>query len=86
MVKIGQGAGRRTEYRGGISRLEARGWLSLCLLLLVVCLSAPSWAQQSQQQPPTISVNVKVVNVLATVRTKHGEIIRNLTQDDFTLE
>jgi VWFA-related protein len=86
MVKIGQGAGRRTEDRGGISRLEARGWLSLCLLLLVVCLSAPSWAQQSQQQPPTISVNVKVVNVLATVRTKHGEIIRNLTQDDFTLE
>jgi VWFA-related protein len=55
-------------------------------LLSVFCLSTPSCAQQSQQPPPTISVNVKVVNVLATVRTKHGEIIRDLTQDDFTLE
>jgi VWFA-related protein len=38
------------------------------------------------QQPPTISVNVKVVNVLATVRNKQGEIVRNLTKDDFMLE
>jgi VWFA-related protein len=29
---------------------------------------------------------VKVVNVLATVRNKKGEIIRNLTQDDFELK
>ncbi len=34
----------------------------------------------------TISVKVKVVNVLATVRDKHGEVIPNLTQSDFTLE
>jgi VWFA-related protein len=59
---------------------------TLCLLLSAVCLSVPGWAQQSQQPPPTISVNVKVVNVLATVRTKHGEIVRNLTKDDFMLE
>jgi VWFA-related protein len=37
------------------------------------------------QQPPTVSVEVKVVNVLATVRNKHGEVIRNLTKDDFEL-
>jgi len=49
-------------------------------------------AQLSQPQnprgllPPQISVNVKVVNVLATVRNKKGEIVRNLTKDDFTLE
>jgi VWFA-related protein len=43
-------------------------------------------SQPSQPQPPTISVNVKVVNVLATVRNKHGEIVRNLTKDDFVLE
>jgi VWFA-related protein len=55
-------------------------------LLSVVCLLLPGWALQSQQPPSTISVNVKVVNVLATVRDKHGEIVRNLTQDDFTLE
>src|ERR1043166_2058383 len=34
----------------------------------------------------TISVKVKVVNVLATVRDKHGEVVSNLTQGDFTLE
>jgi VWFA-related protein len=38
------------------------------------------------QQPPAITVDVKVVNVFATVRNKHGEIIRNLTKDDFMLE
>jgi len=38
------------------------------------------------QQPPTITVDVKVVNVIATVRNKHGEIVRNLTKDDFVLE
>ena len=27
-----------------------------------------------------------MVNVLATVRNKHGEIVRNLTKDDFMLE
>ena len=32
-----------------------------------------------------ISVKVNVVNVLATVRDKHGKIVNNLTKDDFTL-
>ena len=52
--------------------------LSLVLLLAGASLQA--------QQTPNISVKVKVVNVLATVRDKHGNIIRNLTKDDFTLE
>jgi VWFA-related protein len=38
------------------------------------------------QQPPTFSSDVKVVNVLATVRNKQGKIVQNLTKDDFTLE
>lgn len=38
------------------------------------------------QDVPTISVNVKVVNVLATVRDRHGEIVKNLGKDDFQLE
>ncbi len=38
------------------------------------------------QQPSTYSVEVKVVNVLATVRDKHGKIVNNLSQDDFTLD
>ena len=33
----------------------------------------------------TLSVKVKVVNVLATVRDKHGKIVNGLTKDDFTL-
>ena len=36
-------------------------------------------------QEPTFSTEVKVVNILATVRNNKGEIIRNLTKDDFTL-
>src|SRR5437588_11046046 len=38
------------------------------------------------QQDPTFSVHVKVVNVLATVRDKHKQIVRNLSKDDFILE
>jgi VWFA-related protein len=37
------------------------------------------------QQDATFSTEVKVVNVLASVRTKKGEIIRDLTKDDFFL-
>lgn len=41
---------------------------------------------RSQQQGPTISVNVKLVTMFATVRDKHGALIRNLTKDDFVLQ
>jgi VWFA-related protein len=37
------------------------------------------------QDEPTFSTDVKVVNVLATVRTKKNEIVRDLTKDDFLL-
>jgi VWFA-related protein len=37
------------------------------------------------QDQPTFSADVKVVNLLATVRTKKNEIVRNLTKDDFLL-
>ena len=52
-------------------------------LSLVLLLAA---APLESQQKPDISVKVKVVNVLASVWDKHGNIIRNLTKDDFTLE
>jgi VWFA-related protein len=38
------------------------------------------------QEQPKISVEVKVVNLLATVRDNHGKIISNLAKDDFVLE
>src|SRR5260221_8581172 len=37
------------------------------------------------QEDVTFKTSVKGVNVLATVRTKKGEIIRNLEKDDFSL-
>jgi VWFA-related protein len=42
-------------------------------------------ASASDQPVTTMSVQVKVVNVLATVRDKHGKIVNSLTKDDFTL-
>jgi VWFA-related protein len=38
------------------------------------------------QVKPDLTVQVKVVNVPATVRDKHGKIIHDLTKDDFVLE
>ena len=57
-----------------------RKFFSTTFLLLLSAL--PLLAQQS----PPITVNVSAVNLLATVRDKHGNIVRNLTKDDFTLE
>lgn len=45
---------------------------------------APNQAQA--QAKPDISVDVKLVNVIATVRNKKGDIVRDLTKDDFVLE
>lgn len=63
--------------RNGISRRE----------VLLSALTMRSAARiLGAAQNPTFSAEVKVVNVLATVRNKHGEIVRNLQRDDFTLE
>jgi VWFA-related protein len=53
--------------------------------LLIGLLLLPGGSLRSQQQPQ-ISVEVKVVNVLATVHDKHGMIVSNLGKDDFELE
>jgi len=39
----------------------------------------------AQQDEATFTTGVKVVNVLATVRTRKNEIVRDLTKDDFRL-
>src|SRR5579864_5991412 len=39
----------------------------------------------AQNDEPTFTTDVKVVNVLATVRAKNGGIIRNLSKDEFSL-
>ena len=52
-------------------------------MLALVILSATCAAQQEEA---TFSTGVSVVNVLAGVRNKEGQIVRNLTQDDFLIE
>ncbi len=54
---------------------------------LCVAISLPLLPQQkaAEDLPPPISVDVSVVNVLATVRDKHNALVPNLTKDQFTL-
>jgi VWFA-related protein len=66
-----------TQSRAG----ALRRWILLAtLVFLALSLPLPG------QQTPTFSSDVKVVNLLATVRDKHGQIVSNLTKDDFKLE
>ena len=62
------------------------GWRKFGLVLCVGFLLPAGAPLRSQQQGPTISVNVKLVTMFATVRDKHGQLIRNLTKDDFVLQ
>jgi VWFA-related protein len=56
-----------------------RQFASALALLLLVSGRTPG------QDEPTFSTDVKVVNILATVRTKSGQIVNDLTKDDFSL-
>lgn len=62
------------------------GIRNLALLLCVALLPLAAAPLLSQQQGPTISVNVKMVTMFVTVRDKHGALVRNLTKDDFALQ
>ena len=73
----------------------SRTQFRFCLVVIaLVCLAvaqdpatqAPaSHSDGEKSDPARISVKVNVVNVLATVRDKHGKIVNNLTKEDFTL-
>jgi len=71
-----QGLQKIIESHDSVSRRELL--FSLVSILLARSLRG--------QQDSTLSVDVRVVNVLATVRNKEGQIIRDLNKDDFTLE
>lgn len=64
----------RVSRRGFLARSAA--FLSARRLLLA----------QTAQSQPNFSTDVNVVNVFATVRDKQGQIVRNLTKDDFQVE
>jgi VWFA-related protein len=59
------------------------GWKRSVAVLVFLCAVM---ALVVAQQVPTFTAEVKVVNVLATVRDKHGQIVNSLTKDDFILE
>lgn len=57
-------------------------------LLAVLCAAVYFWlpSPAAAQQDPVISVDVEVVNILATVRDKKGKLITHLKKEDFRLE
>lgn len=64
--------------------LSRREWLAAALGLPAASLSRGGWLWA--QEGVTFTAGVNVVNVLATVRNGKGEIVHDLTVDDFTLE
>jgi len=54
-------------------------------LLLAVCSLPWNGRHSDAQDVPTFSADVKVVNLLATVRGPRGEIVHDLSKDDFLL-
>ncbi len=77
-----------------MSKLHSHAGVFAAILFLVVAqLQSQDTPQlkdkqapQSENKAPTFSANVKVVNLLATVRDKHGAVVSNLGKDDFKLE
>ncbi len=62
--------------------------LGLCLLLCVPAqaqgpVATGTDSQKSQKQEPTFRVNVRLVNVFATVTDSHGAPVASLTKTDF---
>ena len=66
--------------------LRHRESAKLALLGFVVVAFVSQLPVLAQQSTPPITVNVNAVNLLASVRDKHGAIVRNLAKDDFALE
>lgn len=57
-------------------------------LLIATMSVAPAYSQDKDQSAdtPTFKSDVKVVNVFATVRDKHGQIVPTLGKEDFALQ
>lgn len=55
-------------------------------LIIAAGLALIAAPGQEPQEPPTIKVEVDVVNILCSVRDKKGGLISNLGKDDFIVE
>ncbi len=58
--------------------------MRISLTLAILCLLVVGTRMRGQEKVD-LTVHVKVVNVPATVRDKHGNIVNNLAKDDFVL-
>src|SRR5580658_5730587 len=84
---VGKQTARITRMRGSkFVKKESFVRTRLAAVLFVAVVLLAGAPLRSQQQGPTISVNVKLVTMFATVRDKHGALVRNLTKDDFVLQ
>jgi VWFA-related protein len=73
---------------GAISRRELLGSAVSLVLADRLLRAQQDTAKETGKETPgdtTFSTDVNVVNVFATVRDKKGQIVRNLTKDDFKL-
>ncbi len=80
---------RRSKSKCNIQSLgstkQSHGLYRRRLLFLAALLLLTHLPGRSQQSAP-ITLKVNAVNMLATVRDRHGNIISNLSKDDFVLE
>lgn len=60
--------------------------IAFFLLLFPAAIFMADEKPSNDKEALTLSVDVKVVNMLATVRDKSGQIIRDLSKDDFNLQ
>ena len=79
----------RIPEKHSFARQLSSTWLIFfCQILALVSLLFANRPAHGQDPTATttLSVDVKVVTLPVTVRDKHGQIVRNLTKDDFLLE
>jgi VWFA-related protein len=67
---------RRPQKRGYLE-----GYMKSARFILFFAMATSAWTQEG----PTISVNVNVVSLLATVHDRDGGVVKNLKADDFVL-
>jgi len=69
------------------TKLASRKHIYLGLALVYSFLNTPAYCQEANSQAATtVAVDVNVVTLPVTVRDKKGQIVRNLTKDDFVLQ
>jgi len=61
-------------------------WIAYVLLVALAVIPGFAEAQKAPDSAATVAVDVGVVTMPVTVRDKHGQIVRDLTKDDFILQ